>query len=102
MAFNPRHLGMPLAGAIAALLIACVTHQPTATRTPEVTLTFHYPAAPRGEVVDDYHGMKVPDPYRWFEDLNADNTGEWVRAENALSQPYLEVLPQRAWLGNRL
>ena len=45
---------------------------------------------------------KSPIPYRWFEDPNAQATKDWVAAENAVAQPYLERLPQRAWLGNRL
>ena len=61
-----------------------------------------YPATARGDVVDDYHGVSVPDPYRWFEDAAAQSTRDWVTAENALSQPFLERLPQRAWLGERL
>jgi prolyl oligopeptidase len=102
MASSPRYLGMPLAVSLGALLIACATHQPTATRSPETPAKILYPAATRGDVVDDYHGIKVADPYRWFENLGAENTRDWVTAENALSQPYLESLPQRAWLGNRL
>jgi prolyl oligopeptidase len=102
MAQSPRHLRLPLAGVFAALLIACAAPGPHATRTPEPPASLKYPAAARGAVVDEYHGTKVADPYRWFENLGAQETRDWVTAENALSQPYLESLPQRAWLGNRL
>jgi prolyl oligopeptidase len=95
-----------LAGAITVLLAACVgSPAPRAVHDApraEVAPTFHYPKAPRGDVVDDYHGTKVPDPYRAFEDMAAAATRDWVTAENALAQPFLESLPQRAWLGNRL
>ena len=64
--------------------------------------TLQYPATTRGDVADDYHGVRVADPYRWFEDPAAQATRDWVTAENALAQPYLEHLPQRAWLGDRL
>ena len=57
---------------------------------------------PRGDVVDDYHGVNVADPYRAFEDAGAQSTRDWVEAQNALAQPFLESLPQRAWLGERL
>src|SRR4051812_35297210 len=102
MASSPRYRRLLLAGALFALLTACAAQHPAATRTPVPPATIQYPAAARATVVDDYHGTKVADPYRWFEDLAAQDTRDWVRAENALSQPYLEVLPQRAWLGNRL
>ena len=98
MAFSPRYRRLLLTGALTALLIACATRHPTASRTPDAPATFQYPAATRGTVVDDYHGTQVADPYRWFENLGAQDTRDWVTAENALSQPYLEALPQRAWL----
>ncbi|MBU6378111.1 MAG: prolyl oligopeptidase family serine peptidase [Gammaproteobacteria bacterium] len=61
-----------------------------------------YPPAPRGEVVDRYHGVDIADPYRWLEDPAAPATREFVRAQNALAQPWLESLPQRAWIRQRL
>ncbi|MGH8444700.1 MAG: prolyl oligopeptidase family serine peptidase [Solimonas sp.] len=61
-----------------------------------------YPAAPRGDVVDDYFGSKVADPYRWLEDVDSPQTRAWVAAENALSLPYLEKLPERENLRKRL
>jgi len=57
--------------------------------------TFAYPAPPRGDRIDDYHGTKVADPYRAFEDLNSPATKRWVQAQNALSQPFLESIPAR-------
>jgi len=102
MVNNPRYLGALAATAITALFVACVT-SPKATHSPAVApAAFQYPVSTRGEVVDDYHGVSVPDPYRWFEDPTAPATRDWVTAQNALSQPYLEKLPQRAWLGERL
>ena len=61
-----------------------------------------YPAAPRGDVVDDYHGTRVPDPYRALEALDSDATRQFVVQQNALAKPWLEALPQRAWIKNRL
>lgn len=64
--------------------------------------TLKYPAAPRGEVVDDYFGTRVADPYRWLEDVDSPQTRAWVAAENALSLPYLAALPEREALRQRL
>ena len=61
-----------------------------------------YPATKKGDVVDDYHGTKVADPYRWLEDLGSADTKAWIDAENAVTLPYLERLPQRAALVERL
>jgi prolyl oligopeptidase len=54
-----------------------------------------YPQTRKGDVVDDYFGTKVPDPYRWMEDLNAPDVKQWVDAENAVTFKYLDSLPVR-------
>ena len=61
-----------------------------------------YPPTRKGEQVDDYHGTPVADPYRWLEDDMSDETGAWVAAQNALTFSYLERIPYRAPLRERL
>jgi prolyl oligopeptidase len=61
-----------------------------------------YPQTPRREVVDDYHGTKVADPYRWLEDVDADETADWVKAQNKVSLPLLAALPTRETYQKRL
>lgn len=63
---------------------------------------FTYPAATRGDVITDYHGVKVPDPYRWMEDIDAPATRTWVEAEDRLSRDYLQSLPDRGAIAQRL
>ena len=65
-------------------------------------MTLRYPTTPRGDVVDDYHGTQVADPYRWLEDLGSADTTAWIAAQNAVTLPLLENLPQRAGLLARL
>lgn len=101
MAAMHRQPCVVLAGALTGLLVACAT-TPEPMPAPEPAPSIQYPASPRGNVVDDYHGVSVADPYRGFEDPNAQTTRDWVAAQNAVAQPFLEDLPQRAWLGNRL
>src|SRR5687767_8045941 len=48
-----------------------------------------YPAAKKVAQVDDYHGTKVADPYRWLEDLDSPETKSWVEAQNRLTNAYL-------------
>ena len=52
--------------------------------------------------VDDYHGTKVADPYRWLEDDTSPETAAWVIAQNAITFPYLERIPYRAALLERV
>ncbi|MCC6361054.1 MAG: S9 family peptidase [Phycisphaerales bacterium] len=61
-----------------------------------------YPETKKGEQVDDYHGTKVADPYRWLEDLDSADTAAWVAAQNEVSFGYLASIPQREAIKKRL
>jgi prolyl oligopeptidase len=61
-----------------------------------------YPAAPRGNQVDDYHGTKVADPYRWMEEVDSAPTRTWVEAEAKLTSDYLAAIPGRERIMRRL
>ncbi|HIY15199.1 MAG TPA: prolyl oligopeptidase family serine peptidase [Candidatus Alistipes cottocaccae] len=61
-----------------------------------------YPETARGEVVDNYFGTEVPDPYRWLEDDNSEATAAWVAAENAVTEDYLSQIPFRNAIRERL
>lgn len=61
-----------------------------------------YPATPRDSVIDDYHGTRVADPYRWLEDLDNPRTSEWVKAQSHLAADYLGHLPDRDEIRRRL
>ncbi len=54
--------------------------------------------------VDEFHGTKVADPYRWLEnDVREDaEVKAWVEAQNKVTFGYLEKLPQRTMLKDRL
>ncbi len=65
-------------------------------------MTFTYPPARRSETVDDYHGTQVADPYRWLEEPGSRETRAFVRAQNAITFPYLESLPERIRLRERM
>ncbi len=54
-----------------------------------------YPETRRDDVVDDYFGVKVPDPYRWLEDDQSEETRAWVRAEQAVTDAWLSAIPER-------
>jgi prolyl oligopeptidase len=61
-----------------------------------------YPKAKRVDQVDDYHGTSVADPYRWLEDTDSPDTLAWVQAENKLTFGYLEQIPYRKAIHERL
>jgi prolyl oligopeptidase len=65
-------------------------------------MTFNYPKARKSDQVDDYHGVKVADPYRWLEDLDSEETRAWVEAQNKLSFGFLGDIPARSALKDRL
>lgn len=61
-----------------------------------------YPTTPQSTVVDNYHGTQVPDPYRWLEDDTSETTKAWVVAQNAVTSGYLNQLPQRLPIRDRM
>ena len=61
-----------------------------------------YPQTRKDDQVDDYHGTKVADPYRWLEDDNSAETLAWVTAQNLVTQNYLEQIPYRSQIKERL
>ena len=60
-----------------------------------------YPETVRGDVVDNYFGTEVPDPYRWLEDDNSEATAAWVAAENAVTQDYLSQIVTEGKTGHK-
>ncbi len=61
-----------------------------------------YPTTKTVEQVDDYHGVKVEDPFRWLEDVDSQDTKEWVKNQNELTFGYLKKIPERESLVKRL
>jgi prolyl oligopeptidase len=87
--------GICLAPRVAILLSLALPFVVTAQRPS-------YPTSRSGDVVDTYHGVRVPDPFRWLEDASSVETTEWVRAQNAVTMAWLEKLPARTALAGRL
>jgi prolyl oligopeptidase len=61
-----------------------------------------YPQTRKLDHTDAYHGVTVPDPYRWLEQENSPETAAWVEAQNKVAFAYLEKIPYRARLLERL
>ena len=68
----------------------------------ESQMPLAYPAAAKVDVVDDYHGTQVADPYRWLEDVDSEQARAWIAAQNELTYGYLAKLPARERIKQRL
>ncbi len=87
-----------VAGAVSALLWSgCVNRSSSVQKTP-----LQYPVSVRTNVVDDYFGTAVEDPYRWLEDDNSAETKAWVEAQNAVTFGYLSAIPERSAIKERM
>ncbi len=65
-------------------------------------LALTYPTTRKQDLVEDYHGVQVADPYRWLEDPNSEETQAWVQAQNQVTFSYLQQIPAREKLQHRL
>ncbi len=82
---------------VGILAIACQSEKATTPKQP-----IQYPTTQKVDHVDTYHGVEVPDPYRWLEDDRSEETGEWVKAQNDVTFGYLKNIPFKADLQSRI
>ena len=67
-----------------------------------VTNTISYPETRTVDQVDNYFGVKIPDPYRWMEDLDSAEIKDWIEQENQLTRSILDRIPAREAIHQRL
>ena len=72
----------------------------TLAESPRQSMT--YPTTHADETTDDYFGRVVADPYRWLEDTESDQTAAWIEAQNRVTDAYLESLPNRPAIREKL
>jgi len=93
----------PDCGALPLLLATlCATTALADSAAVKKQTALAYPTTAAGDVVDEYFGRKIADPYRWLEDLDSADTAAWVTAQNKVTFAYLESLPQREAIRKRL
>src|SRR6266700_1351153 len=94
VAFAPPHI---CRGAVLALgLFFSIIIQPVRAQVPEP------PPTRQDNVVDEIHGVKIVDPYRWLEEQDSEETHKWVAAQNVYTHSLLDGLPMRAGVSKRL
>lgn len=70
--------------------------------TPELNMSVTYPETKKVDTVDTYFGEQIADPYRWLEDDRSAETEAWVKAQNEVTFGYLEKIPFRKQLKERM
>lgn len=72
------------------------------TNAQNTGVKLQYPETRKENVVDDYFGTKVSDPYRWLEDDNSTETKAWVHEQNKVTQQYISQIPYRNQIRDRI
>jgi prolyl oligopeptidase len=80
------------------ILLATACNQKSAT----VQEQLNYPYSIKSDHKDNYFGTQVADPYHWLENENSDTTGQWVDKQNEVTVAYLEKIPFRKQIKDRL
>ena len=71
-------------------------------QAPQAGPKLSYPQTKKGDLVEDYHGTKIADPYRWMEDLDSKDVAEWVAEQNKVTEAQLGALPARERFKQRI
>jgi prolyl oligopeptidase len=72
------------------------------TEDKKVDIVFKYPETKKVDSATTYFGTEIKDPYRWLEDDKSAETAAWVKAQNEVTFGYLEQIPFRKALKERM
>ncbi|QLG45440.1 prolyl oligopeptidase family serine peptidase [Costertonia aggregata] len=84
------------------MTLACCTFLACKTETKKDPIVVNYPNTVKVDTIDTYFGTEVKDPFRWLEDDRSPETEAWVKEQNKTTFGYLEKIPFRDDLKNRL
>lgn len=79
-------------------LTACQSNQMHEEQPTQLT----YPVTQKVDTIDTYFGVEIADPYRWMEDDRSEETENWVKAQNEVTFGYLEAIPFRKEIAERM
>jgi len=100
-----KTISILVTGVVAGCLLGCTGNAPEQTAAAQAIAKqnkISYPVTEKGNTVDTYFDQQVADPYRWLEDDRSKETENWVKAQNQVTFDYLEKIPYRAALKERL
>ncbi|MEO5893093.1 MAG: prolyl oligopeptidase family serine peptidase [Ferruginibacter sp.] len=87
---------------ICIVVLAACNNNPGSTITSIKSIDVKYPSSKKDTLVkDNYFGTTVADPYRWLENDTSAETGDWVKAENEVTENYLKQIPFRGAISKR-
>ncbi len=86
---------------IYSLLFITIIAMISCTQKPKIKVEA-YPQTKKTDVTDTYFGTEVADPYRWLENDTSAETAEWVKQQNMVTFGYLEQIPFRDKINERL
>lgn len=90
-------IGLSLLG-----FLACQEQVEAIKKTDFKSINVDYPKTEQdSSIIEDYHGNQINDPYRWLEDDNSEETGNWVDAQNVVTFDYLSKIPFRQKIKDR-
>ena len=84
------------------LMIMVNVHEAMGQGSPSTLPAVVYPETRKVEQVDDYHGTRIADPYRWLEDPDSENTEAWVESQNEVTQAFFKTIQSRESIRERL
>ncbi|PCI34869.1 MAG: S9 family peptidase [Flavobacteriaceae bacterium] len=87
---------------IITLITAIAISSCNPTNHDKSTMKLTYPKTKKTDSITHYFGTEVKDPYRWLEDDMSEETGAWVSGQNEVTFNYLNTIPYRDALKNRL
>jgi prolyl oligopeptidase len=93
--------GVPV-GSIALIALAAGAAWAQSETNAPTKRSLTYPDSRKVDVVENYHGRQIADPFRWLEDTESAETAAWVAAQNRVTESFLQSIPERAEIRKRL
>ncbi|GMQ79495.1 MAG: prolyl oligopeptidase family serine peptidase [Anaerolineae bacterium] len=67
-----------------------------------MTMKRRYPYSRREEILEEFHGRAISDPYRWLEDIDSAETAKWIADQNEVTFDYLGKIENRKKIADRM